>query len=281
MRVIDRVTRISAPSLVPAGAPGSPALRPTRPRGSRGSSRSGRTCPPGRRVPRARSRSSGVPRTRRTRRLRGPAGPAPTITVSYSAAAARSGSRGARPPAAAAVADGLAVHDANGGEVALGRQRARPLLRIGRHVRLEPSEPDLVAVEESSQLRARSVAAMAEDDRPEGGRCGRAGLEASGPTEPVVREETYALRNLGRGGCELLVVVQVDPEHTRRLRCAEAAGVEHPERDRHLAEDVTRLPLTDDALHPSTRLTTSIRPSRRPKSARSSPRSRRTRLARA
>ena len=144
---------------------------------------------------------------------------------------------------------GLAVHDANGGEVALGRQRARPLLRIGGHVRLEPSEPDLVAVEEPSQLRARSVAAMAEDDRPERGRCGRAGLEASGPHQPVVREETYALRNLGRGGCELLVVVQVDPEHTRRLRCAEAAGVEHPERDRHLAEDVTRLPLADDALH--------------------------------
>ena len=44
---------------------------------------------------------------------------------------------------------GLAVHDADGGEVALGRQRARPLLRIGGHVRLEPSEPDLVAVEET------------------------------------------------------------------------------------------------------------------------------------
>ena len=90
--------------------------------------------------------------------------------------------------------DGLAVHDANGGEVALGRQRARPLLRVGGHVRLEPSEPDLVAVEEAPQLRARGVPAMAEDDRPERGRCGRAGLQAFGPAEPVVREEAHPLR---------------------------------------------------------------------------------------
>ncbi len=91
---------------------------------------------------------------------------------------------------------------------------------------------------------------MAEDDRPEGGRRGRVGLEASRTYQPVVREETYALRNVRRGGCELLVVVQIDPEHTRRFHCAEAAGIEHSERDRHLAENVTRLPLTDDALHP-------------------------------
>src|SRR2546430_9229893 len=49
---------------------------------------------------------------------------------------------------------GLAVHDANCGEVPVGREPARPLLRIGGHVRLEPSEPDLVAVEEAPQLGA-------------------------------------------------------------------------------------------------------------------------------
>ena len=77
--------------------------------------------------------------------------------------------------------DGLAVHDANGGEITLGRQRTRPLLRIGGHVRLEPSEPDLVAVEEAPQLRAGSVPPMAEDDRPERGRRGRAGLQTLAP----------------------------------------------------------------------------------------------------
>src|SRR5205814_6396209 len=73
---------------------------------------------------------------------------------------------------------GLAVHDANGGQVTLERQRIRPLLGMSGHLRLEPSEPDLVAVEEASQLRAGGIPSMAEDDRPERGRRGRAGLEA-------------------------------------------------------------------------------------------------------
>jgi hypothetical protein len=45
------------------------------------------------------------------------------------------------------------------------------------------------------------------------------------------------------------VVVQVDPEHARLLRCAEPARLEHSERDRHLPEDVTGPPLPDHALH--------------------------------
>ena len=90
---------------------------------------------------------------------------------------------------------------------------------------------------------------MAEDDRPERGRCGRTGLQASWPPEPVVRQEAHPLPDLRRGGGERLVVVQLDPEHARRLRCAEPAGVEHSERDRHLPEDVTGLPLADHALH--------------------------------
>ena len=43
--------------------------------------------------------------------------------------------------------------------------------------------------------------------------------------------------------------MQLDPEHARRLRRAEPARVEHPERDRHLPEDVAGLPLADHALH--------------------------------
>ena len=82
--------------------------------------------------------------------------------------------------------DGLAVHDANGGKVTVGRQCA-PLLRIGGHVRLQPSGADLVAVEEAPQLRAGGVRPTAEDDRPERGRCGRTSLKTFGPSEPVAR----------------------------------------------------------------------------------------------
>ena len=89
---------------------------------------------------------------------------------------------------------------------------------------------------------------MAEDDRPERGGCGRTGLQAFRPSEPVGREEADPLPDLRRGGGERLVVVQLDPEHARRLRGAEPARVEHSERDRHLPEDVTRLPLADHAL---------------------------------
>ena len=41
--------------------------------------------------------------------------------------------------------------------------------------------------------------------------------------------------------------MEVDPEHARRLGGAEAGGVEHPERDRHLPENVAGEPLADDA----------------------------------
>ena len=145
--------------------------------------------------------------------------------------------------------DGLAVHDADRGVVALGRQRAPPLLRVGGHVGLEPSEPDLVAVEEAPQLRAGGVPPMAEDDRPERRRCGRAACRPLRPADPVARQEAHPLPDLRRDGRDGVVVVRLDPEHARRLRCAEPAGVAHPERDRHLPEDVTGLPLADHALH--------------------------------
>ncbi len=144
---------------------------------------------------------------------------------------------------------GLAVHGANGGKITVHRQRIRPLLRMSGHVRLEPSEPDLVAVEEAPQLRTGSVPPMAEDDRPKRGRGGRTSLQTLGAPQPVVREVAHPLRDHRCGGDEGLVIVQLDPEHACRLRCAEPAGVEHPERDRHLPEDVTGPPLADHALH--------------------------------
>src|SRR4029450_9610606 len=51
---------------------------------------------------------------------------------------------------------------------------ASDLLHIGAHVRLEPSEPDLVAVEEAPQLRT-GVRPLAEDDHSDRGRSGRTG----------------------------------------------------------------------------------------------------------
>ena len=163
-----------------------------------------------------------------------------------------------------------AVDHANRGVVALGRQRA-PLLRVGGHVRLEPFEPDLVAVEEAPELRAGGVPAMAEDDRPERGGRGRARLQALRPAEPVGRQEGDPLPDLRRCGGERLVVVQLDPEHARRLRRAEPAGWSIPN-----AIDISpktspgfRSPTTLST--PSTTLSTSNRPSSTPNSARASP----------
>src|SRR5438477_4663974 len=143
----------------------------------------------------------------------------------------------------------LAVHHTYGREVFLGGQRARPLRDIGGHVRLEPPEPNLVAVEETPKLRAGGVRPAAEDDRAELGRCRRARLQAFGPAEPVERELSDPLPDLGRGGGKRVVVLQLDLEYPRRLRCAEPTGVDHPERHRHLRENITGRSFADHALH--------------------------------
>jgi hypothetical protein len=49
---------------------------------------------------------------------------------------------------------------------------------------------------------------------------------------------------------EHVVVVRLDPQHPRLFRRPEADRERRAERDRHLAEDVTRLPRADDALAP-------------------------------
>jgi hypothetical protein len=110
---------------------------------------------------------------------------------------ARSRFRAARPRDAAGAHEGLAVHEANGREVTLAGQRALPLRYIGGHVRLEPPDADLIAVKEPPKLRGRGVLPVAEDDCPERGRCGCAGLQASGAPEPVVRQGAHPLRYLG------------------------------------------------------------------------------------
>ena len=122
IRVIERVTRISAPSRRACRKARLASSSPETPEGSRGSSRSWRTCRPGR-LGASRSTAivrspSDAPYTAAAR----PAGPAPMITVSYSAAVGSVGmSRSSATRRSCGWQDGLAVHDANGGEVAFGR----------------------------------------------------------------------------------------------------------------------------------------------------------------
>jgi transposase len=145
--------------------------------------------------------------------------------------------------------DGLAVH-ANRGVVVPCGQCPRPLRNVGRDIRLEPPEPNLVAVEEPPQLCAQRFATITQHDRPVLGRRRRTGLQTFRPPQPVVRERAHPLPNLRHGGGELRVVVKVDPENPRRLNRAEPGRVKHPERHRHLPDHLTRLPLTDHTLHP-------------------------------
>ena len=73
------------------------------------------------------------------------------------------------------------------------------------------------------------------------------------PRGPPIRSAASlptSLRDVGRHGRDGVVVVRLDPHDARRLRRAEADREHRPERDRHLAEDVARLALADDALDP-------------------------------
>ena len=242
--VIDLVTTISAPSLrrlLECPARQIVAQHPAP--GSRDSSRSARTSPPGRRVPRAPPRSSGVPRTRRTRPPLGRQAPRPrspcrtsaaagSVGISRSSATRRSRDRTPRTcPSTPPVR-----------EVAAGRERSRPLVRFGGHVRLEPAEADLVAVEEAPQLPPGRVPLVGRGRSP----CTGAGTDAAPgrpwgpPSRFMARRPTWTPTS-GAGGDERVVVVQIDPEHSRRLGRAEPSDVEHPERDRHLREDARRV----------------------------------------
>ena len=84
---------------------------------------------------------------------------------------------------------GLAVDHSDRRPVLGGGQRPAPLLlltRVGR----DPAEGDPVAVEETAQLRAGRVPAVAGDDRPRRRRLGGNALEAVGAADPVARQAT-------------------------------------------------------------------------------------------
>ncbi len=144
--------------------------------------------------------------------------------------------------------DRLAVHDAKDRVVAVGRQRTLPLLDVGGHVGLEPAEPDLVAIEEASQLCAGGVPPVAEHDRPERDGFGHAGSQTPGPAQPVPRQSVDPPLDLRLDGGKGAVVVRLEPEDARRLRRPVPGGLGHPERDRQLADDVTGPALADQSL---------------------------------
>jgi len=133
--------------------------------------------------------------------------------------------------------------------VALGRQGPPPLLRVLRDVRLEPPEPDLVAVEEAPELGAGRVPPVAEDDRPVGSRLGDEALQAARAGEAIARQAANLLPDRRHVCGDGVVVVQLDPEDARRLRGPERGGLGCSERDRDLPEDVAGLASTDHALH--------------------------------
>ncbi len=141
----------------------------------------------------------------------------------------------------------LAVHDPERRVVAFGGERAPPLLGLGRHVRLEPPESDLVAIEEPSELGAGRVPPVPEDDRPVRRRLRRERLEASWPADPLARQTADVRRDLGGVGSEGVVVVRLDPDHPRGLRRPEPRGMGCAERDRDLAEEVAGPSLPDHA----------------------------------
>ena len=178
-----------------------------------------------------------------------PAGPAPTMTVSYSAA----DGLGAEPEELGDAAklrphDGLAVHDADHRAVVVGGERAAPALRGVRRVGHEPLEADLVPLQEAPQLGAGRVPAVAEDERPWRRLRGRDARQAVRAADPVRGQSPDLRRDVRRDGGECVIVVRLEPQDARRPGRAEPDREPRAECDRHLAEDVARLALADDAL---------------------------------
>ena len=79
---------------------------------------------------------------------------------------------------------------------------------------------------------------------------GRRFLQAPRSADPVGCQPADFLGDVRRHGREAVVVVRLDAHHARLLRRSEADREPHPERDRHLSEDITQASFPDDALSP-------------------------------
>ena len=177
-----------------------------------------------------------------------PAGPAPTITVSYSAA---SGSVSSSSSSATRRSCGrttvLPPTTRIAGRSSSGGSGAAPLLDRVVRVGLEPGEGDLVAVEEAPQVGARSVPAIADDDRPRRRWLRSDARQPARAAHPIARERPDGLDEPRLLGGDRVVVVRLDAHHPRLLRRTESDREHGAERDRHLAEEVAGVALADDA----------------------------------
>ena len=249
--MIDRVTRISAPSLRACWSARLARRPPTPPMGSRGNSRFERTCRPGRRAPPARPRSCSRPSDAPYTAAAKPAGPAPTITVSYSAATGsvpRSSSSATlrwcgRITVLSSITR-IAGKSSWAGRGPPHRSAASGVLGVSH----------LKVIWLRSRKRRSSaqdgIPAMPDHDRARRRRLCRDALQPSRSAHPVGRPAGRLLCDVGHHRRNSVIVVNLDAHDARSLRRAKAHRERGPERDRGLTEDVPRATLTDDALNP-------------------------------
>src|SRR5262249_55020235 len=145
---------------------------------------------------------------------------------------------------------GVAGDDPNDGPVLLGREGAAPLLLYITCVGIQPHERDLIAIEEAPQLGAGGIPPASHDDCPGRWRVGRNPLKTPWPRHPVARQPSDLLRDLRRHSRDRVVVRGLDAHDSRRLGGTESNREQRTECYRHLAEDVARPPLPDDAVDP-------------------------------
>ena len=150
-------------------------------------------------------------------------------------------------PAQLRLHHGLPVDDANDGAVLGRRQGAAPLLARTRGIRQDPAEPDLVAVEKGTQPRARRVPAIADHDRARRRQIGRDPLQRA---DPLSRQRAELHPDLGRRGCNRVVLLGLDAYDARRLYGAEAHRERRAERHRHLADQIAHATSAEDPLDP-------------------------------
>ena len=153
-------------------------------------------------------------------------------------------------PAKAGPLDGRAVDDANDENILRRRNGCAPPVASIRRVWIYPVEADLVAIEEAPHLPAVRVPAVPEHNRP--GWWGLRGqtLEAAGPADALPRELADLLRDVRMNCRDRVVIVGLDPHNARLLGSPEPDREDGAEDYRDLTEDVSRVPLPDDALDP-------------------------------
>ena len=103
------------------------------------------------------------------------------------------------------------------------------------------------------------------------GRLGRDALKPARPAHAMARQPADLGRDVGRHGCDGVVVVRLEAHHARGLRRPEADGEDRSEHDRHLSEHVPGMRSPSTLSTPSTTRTASMRPSSTANSARSPP----------